>query len=125
MELNRQVEMTSYFRDQLGLNSKPLARLNLSQPQHSGPGRFLGWLYYSGPEQWVGLDRDQRFGYPHNGGEHSLTIRASVAEVEQFIDWLETLKPASINAREGKDEFIRIAREKLSDEILKLNNMNG
>lgn len=63
--------------------------LKLSQPQHTDAGRVLGDIYYR-----TGMldlfDRDHRFGYPHNGGEHTLTlVNVNPVDVEAWLDLVD------------------------------------
>lgn len=56
-----------------------------SQPQHTDAGRLLGQMYYGGFLDRV-LDRSERSGYPHNGGEHTLHLELSAADFLAFVE---------------------------------------
>lgn len=114
------IPMTPYFKDQLGLVEDPTIRLNLSQPQHTDAGYFLGWLYYSAPESWLGISKNNRSGYPHNGGMHTLYIHAQLSDVECFLAWLKELEPRSHLASKGKELFIENARKLTHEQLVNL-----
>lgn len=56
-----------------------------SQPQHTPAGNLLGRMYYRGFLTTL-LSREQYSGYPHNGGEHSLTLSLSKEDLTAFVD---------------------------------------
>lgn len=70
-------------------------------------GRGLYYVYYKTRlnELW---DRDQRSGYPHNGGEHTLSVTASI---EDHLAWMDIVEETL------KIEFLdfRLIREALLD----------
>lgn len=58
--------------------------VNASQPQHTPAGSLLGRMYYHGFLDKL-LSREQYSGYPHNGGEHSLTLSLSEEDLSAFM----------------------------------------
>lgn len=119
--LQTPVMMTEYFRWQLGVFDDKIVQIDMSQPQHEPAGWFLGYLYYNCQNNWPGLPWESRFGYPHNGGIHSLSFRTTLNGVYEFKNWLESIKPKSHLAMEGKQPFIDILEEKIIDQIHILN----
>lgn len=77
-----------------------------SQPQHTDAGRLLGYgMYYSGFITDV-LDFSQFYGYPHNGGEHSLTLLVTLDDFKAFIDIVKE----KFDGKPGLSEFIESLR---------------
>ena len=109
--------MTPYFKLQLGLLDNKTIHLDLSQPQHTGAGYFLDYLYYRAPENWTGISRSQRSGYPHNGGQHTIFIKAPVQNIELFFSWLSSLRPTGAVSKPGQQEFLNIFRQKFLEKI--------
>lgn len=66
--------------------------VELSAGEQSPLGRLLYRLYYQTKVMDV-VDRESRFGYPHNGGEHTFSYRGkpldAVATLEMFKEELE------------------------------------
>jgi hypothetical protein len=60
-------------------------RYELSCPQHCPEGRFLGYLYYETNLLEV-FNRDERSGFPHNGGQHTLSLRVTTSDLFAFVD---------------------------------------
>ncbi len=58
--------------------------LDLSQPQHTDAGNLLHKMYYCRPRLLDSLSRDERSGYPHNGGMHTLSLHMSVDDLLAF-----------------------------------------
>lgn len=80
-----------------------------SQPQHTPAGSLLGRMYYGSFLDKV-LSRDQRSGYPHNGGEHPLSLSLSLADLKAFLDLvLETFK-----GHEGAQPFVDSIKERFA-----------
>jgi hypothetical protein len=63
-------------------------RVCLDDGQETPIGKVLGHLYYQTKliDLW---NQDQRSGYPHNGGQHTLSIHA---DAEDIISWLELVE---------------------------------
>ena len=59
-----------------------------SQPQHTDGGYLLYRMYYGSFLDCV-LKRGEHSGYPHNGGEHSLTLHLSVPNLVAFIQTVD------------------------------------
>lgn len=76
--------------------------ITASQPQHTPAGRLLGKMFYSG---FIGsvLSRDEYFGYPHNGGEHTLHLKLSTDDVPAFLSLVE--ERFAQDNKEGTDGF--------------------
>lgn len=51
-----------------------IIHVNATQAQHTDAGMLLGKLYYSGFFHKV-LSPEEHSGYPHNGGQHTLTLK--------------------------------------------------
>ncbi len=81
--------------------------VNCSQPQGTPAGNLLGHMFYGGFLGQV-LKMSERRGYPHNGGEHSLTLMlTSPEEYEAFL--------ALVQDRYGKaagvEEFVQSVKD--------------
>lgn len=74
-----------------------LYHFNASQPQHTPAGKLLGSMYYGGFLEKV-LARDEASGYPHNGGEHSLTLHLTPSSLESFLALVEESYPGHAGA---------------------------
>lgn|SRR5574337_856401 len=66
--------------------------VELSSGEQTPMGKLLNRLYYQTGVMDV-VDRDSRFGYPHNGGQHTFTYRGTprdaVAMLELFKEVLQ------------------------------------
>ena len=62
--------------------------LNFSQPQHTNAGKLLGDIYYRSKILDM-FDRTETWGYPHNGGEHSLELRINREELDILIEAIQ------------------------------------
>ena len=71
-----------------------------SQPQHTPAGRLLGKMYYGGFIDV--LKRDESSGYPHNGGEHSLSLYMTPPNLSSFLSLVADTFPN----HEGTEPFI-------------------
>lgn len=58
--------------------------LDLSQPQHTAAGKLLGHMYYNRPRLLDSLSQEERSGYPHNGGVHSLSLHMTADDLLAF-----------------------------------------
>ncbi len=84
-----------------------LFHITASQPQHTPAGSLLGRMYY-GSFLDATLSRDQRSGYPHNGGEHTLNLSLSLEDLKAFLDLvLETFR-----GHEGALPFVASIKER-------------
>jgi len=77
-----------------------------SQPQHTPAGRLLGKMYYGGFLDKV-LQREEYNGYPHNGGEHSLSLKLEPTDLFSFL----ALVGESFPNHEGTSEFIASVKD--------------
>lgn len=85
----------------------PLFHVTATQPQHTPAGRLLSRMYY-GSFLDATLTRDQRSGYPHNGGEHTLNLKLSLEDLKAFLDLvLETFR-----GHEGALPFVNSIKER-------------
>ena len=80
-----------------------------SQPQHTPAGALLGRMYYGRFLDDV-LEREQRSGYPRNGGEHTLSLKLSLADLKAFLD----LVLESFNQHEGAMPFVMSVKERFA-----------
>lgn len=64
-------------------------RIQASQPQHTEAGRLLGKLYYGGFLERTLQHGVESFGYPHNGGEHTLSLRLPAEDAQAWLTLLE------------------------------------
>lgn len=63
-----------------------------SQAQHTPEGHLLGRMFYGHFLDAVTVS-SQRSGYPHNGGEHTLSLSMTLPDLKAFLDLvLETFK---------------------------------
>lgn len=83
-------------------------RIKASQPQHTNAGDLLGRMYYSGFIDKA-LVHGESSGYPHNGGEHSLTLWMQRPDVEAFVDLVEQ----AYDGHPGLKDFTQKIREQL------------
>lgn len=78
--------------------------VDASLPQHT-PGGYLLYNMYYGTFLDRVLKREERTGYPHNGGEHTLNLHLSWDDLQAFLDVVhETYKARAF--AEGKIELI-------------------
>jgi hypothetical protein len=78
-----------------------------SQLEHTPAGKLLGKMYYGGFID-AALKRGESTGYPHNGGQHSLTLILSADELTAFLSLVEESYPQ----HPGTSEFIASVRER-------------
>lgn len=82
-----------------------IANVNASQPEHTPAGNLLCRMYY-GPFLDKALSREERSGYPHNGGEHTLHLRLAPKDLKSFLDLvLETF-----SQHPGAVEFVNAVK---------------
>lgn len=87
-------------------------KLDLSRPENTPAGNFLSHLYYQ--THLIDLfNRDERTGSPHNGGEHTLHLRADMTDIASFLDLIEELYPESHKRHDGAHAFLTFARAEL------------
>lgn len=84
-------------------------RIKASQPQHTNAGKLLGRMYYSGFIDKALILGEESFGFPHNGGEHSLTLTMQRQDVDAFIELVEY----AYDGHPGLQDFIHTIREQL------------
>ena len=58
---------------------------DLSASEQSQAGKYLCHLYYHSSILNL-IDRDQRSGCPHNGGEHTLRLKVERKDLDAFLD---------------------------------------
>jgi len=83
--------------------------VNASQPQHTPAGKLLGKMYYGGFLDRV-LQRDEYSGYPHNGGEHSLSLKLIPTDLFSFL----AIVGESFPTHEGTSEFVTSVKASFS-----------
>lgn len=66
--------------------------IKASQPQYTPAGKLLGSMYYGSFLQ-TALSSEQYSGYPHNGGEHTLSLTMSPADVGAFLEIIKETYP--------------------------------
>lgn len=76
--------------------------LDLSQPQHTDAGHLLHQMYYSRPRLLDSLSRDERTGYPHNGGMHTLSLHMTAEDLLAF----RALVQQDFSTHRGLAEFL-------------------
>lgn len=79
-------------------------------------GNIVGRIYYHTDVLEV-LDRNQRFGYPNNGGQHTLSFRCSPKDAVTLI---ELIKETVVGRFTYTEQEARVANELsfISQEIL-------
>jgi hypothetical protein len=82
--------------------------LKLSQPQHTDAGNLLGRMYY-GHFIDSTTTREERSGYPHNGGEHTLYMDMTADDFEAWAQLIEYQFPK----HPGTPVFCGQIREKI------------
>ena len=85
--------------------------LNLSQMTETEAGVQLATLYYRTNVLDVFAHGVEIFGYPNNGVEHSLTIKAKVEDIIAFFDLLDSVYGGYF------DTFVNESRERLQKVI--------
>lgn len=81
--------------------------VEFTSTQNSPVGRLLGHLYYNDNSSLLSLcfEREERHGYPHNGGYHTLTVKSNKDNVLVFLDLIEeTILPRFKFKENLKDE---------------------
>ena len=72
-----------------------MVQLELTAGEHTPLGRLVGRLYYQTGVMDL-VDKDTRWGFPHNGGQHTFGFEGSrrdaVAMLEIFKEALEVFK---------------------------------
>lgn len=64
-------------------------RIKSSHPEHTLAGKLLAKMYYGGFIDNTLVMNEESFGYPHNGGYHSLTLRLSKEDAKAFVELVE------------------------------------
>jgi hypothetical protein len=89
--------------------------LSFSQYDEAGCGQLLGMIHYGGFLDGL-LSREEHYGYPHNGGRHTLSVTLEPGALEALLDLI--VDAAQNGAFGSKDvwapramEFARIIRE--------------
>lgn len=100
----------------LWVNSKTVV-VELSAAERSPLGNLLSRLYYQTQAMDL-VDREYRYGYPHNGGQHTFTFRGppreAVAALELFREVLTESFALSAEESQVAHEFSFVAQEILS-----------
>jgi len=90
--------------------------VELSAGEQTPLGRLLNLLYYQTNLCEV-IDRDCRFGYPHNGGSHTFTFRGPRGDAVAMLELIkETL--AEKFALQGEEAQVNSELSFVSQEIL-------
>jgi hypothetical protein len=88
-------------------------RVILTSPQNSVLGEILHHLFYCADEALLNLAPNST-GYPHNGGQHSLTIWGKQGDVVSYLDLLIEVYSARPRYAAGVEELRgrqRVARQ--------------
>lgn len=90
--------------------------VELSAGEQSPLGKILNIVYYR-TNICDTLDRDNRFGYPHNGGQHTFSYRGTHGDAVAMI---ELIKETVMDNFKLDDEVRQVASELsfVSQEIL-------
>jgi hypothetical protein len=103
--------------DRLQWFSREVVLVELSAGEQTPLGRLVGRLYYQTSVMDV-VDRDSRWGYPHNGGSHTFTYKGSPRDAVAMLElFKETLaENFTLNAEESQvaSEFSYISQEILA-----------
>lgn len=83
--------------------------IEASQPQHTDAGALLGHLYYGGFINKTLKHGVESFGYPHNGGLHSLSLRLAPADLQAWL----TLVEEQYAGHPGLADFVSNVRRQL------------
>jgi hypothetical protein len=67
--------------------------VRLSAGEQTPLGKIIGRVYYN-TNVLEGLTRDERFGYPHNGGQHTLELHCKPMDA---IAMLEMIKEVALD----------------------------
>lgn len=78
---------------------------DVSQPQHTPAGRLVRDMFYSGFIS-AALAFGEYYGYPHNGGMHSLTLKLPAADLAAFLD---LVKATFTRNEQGVADFVASA----------------
>lgn len=85
---------------------------SLTSSEQSQEGRLLSYLYYRTNLLEL-IDRVDRYGYPHNGGQHTLEMRVSRPDLQAFLDLIiEVYGEHRIMATEAH-AFVAMARRRV------------
>ena len=87
--------------------------IKVTQGQHTPAGHFLGHLYLRTQAMSL-FDRNDRGGFPYDGGQHSLLFFLDplrLADVEAWLDIVEN----DYGHWEGAQEFLEDARAKVAE----------
>ena len=90
------------------MNDTDIVSIKASQSQYVPAGDLLGTMYYSGFISAVLAPKEYR-GFPHNGGEHSLTLTMPVQDLRIFLG----LVRERFSWHKGFEEFIASVTERL------------
>jgi hypothetical protein len=87
---------------------------DLSCPERTPEGRFLGFLYYETDTLGV-FNRDQQYGHPHDGGVHSLELDVTREDLNAF---LAIIAEEFLTSRWGNEAraFVNEAMKRADDE---------
>lgn len=105
---------TPYFTDHLNAVQSRLIVVKMSQPQHTEMGGYVYCLYYNGILDRY-IDQSYRSGYPHNGGEHSLTFKSTVRDLHNLVVHLRKDNRLPERHLSGKKEFLDLMERRISE----------
>jgi hypothetical protein len=85
--------------------SNTIARwIDLSQPEHTPAGSLLYRMWYGSFIEKT-LLREERYGYPHNGGQHTLSVKLTKPDFDAFV----ALVAQTFSEHNGTLEFVNYA----------------
>lgn len=90
--------------------------VELSASEGSALGQLVCRLYYDTRVMDV-VDRQARFGYPHNGGQHTFTYRGSPSDAVAMLElFQEALREFKLTPEQSQvvNEFSYISQEILA-----------
>lgn len=100
------------------LNTPGKVLVRMSAGENTPLGKVIGRLYYQSPVMEL-LTHEERYGYPHNGGQHTLELHCKPLDA---ISMIESMKEEAQNRKLAfTPEEIQVVNEFsfISQEILK------
>ena len=91
--------------------------VRLSAGEQTPLGKIIGRLYYQSRVMDL-LPPDQRFGYPHNGGQHTLSLACRPLDAVAFIEALKEEAQARKFAITEEESQVVSELSYISQEIL-------
>ena len=81
--------------------------VRLSAGEQTPLGRIIGRVYYNS-KVLEGLNYDERSGYPHNGGQHTLELHCAPLDA---IEMIEMIKEEALKRLCNNEEEATVANE--------------